>query len=98
MDTAFTALPAYAELFCFSNFTFLHGASHAEGPSVPHNSPATTASHSARAVAGKRRVGIHWPTLLRVPGEAVLDRLKVLEALYSAPRIGTVKPAWFFNR
>ncbi|HVE06973.1 MAG TPA: error-prone DNA polymerase [Paraburkholderia sp.] len=23
-------LPAYAELFCFSNFTFLHGASHAE--------------------------------------------------------------------
>src|SRR6202048_4089681 len=30
MDTAFTALPAYAELFCFSNFTFLHGASHAE--------------------------------------------------------------------
>ncbi|GAB7525617.1 error-prone DNA polymerase [Paraburkholderia sp. 2C] len=24
------ALPAYAELFCFSNFTFLHGASHAE--------------------------------------------------------------------
>jgi error-prone DNA polymerase len=30
MDTVFTALPAYAELFCFSNFTFLHGASHAE--------------------------------------------------------------------
>ncbi|MEN8500067.1 MULTISPECIES: error-prone DNA polymerase [Paraburkholderia] len=30
MDTTFTALPAYAELFCFSNFTFLHGASHAE--------------------------------------------------------------------
>lgn len=30
MDTAFTALPAYAELFCFSKFTFLHGASHAE--------------------------------------------------------------------
>ncbi|GLU35060.1 error-prone DNA polymerase [Trinickia caryophylli] len=26
----FTALPAYAELFCFSNFSFLHGASHAE--------------------------------------------------------------------
>jgi error-prone DNA polymerase len=25
-----SALPAYAELFCFSNFTFLHGASHAE--------------------------------------------------------------------
>jgi hypothetical protein len=96
MDTAFAALPAYAELFCFSDFTFLHGASHAEEqPSVPHNSPATTASHSARAVA--RRVGINWPTLLRVPGEAVLDRLKVLEALYSAPRIGTVKPAWFFN-
>lgn len=23
-------LPAYAELFCFSNFTFLHGASHAQ--------------------------------------------------------------------
>ncbi|OUL68371.1 error-prone DNA polymerase [Paraburkholderia hospita] len=30
MDTTFNALPAYAELFCFSNFTFLHGASHAE--------------------------------------------------------------------
>lgn len=30
MDTTLTALPAYAELFCFSNFTFLHGASHAE--------------------------------------------------------------------
>jgi error-prone DNA polymerase len=30
MDTTFTPLPAYAELFCFSNFTFLHGASHAE--------------------------------------------------------------------
>jgi error-prone DNA polymerase len=30
MDETFTALPAYAELFCFSNFTFLHGASHAE--------------------------------------------------------------------
>ncbi|MFM0032997.1 error-prone DNA polymerase, partial [Paraburkholderia madseniana] len=30
MDTNFSALPAYAELFCFSNFTFLHGASHAE--------------------------------------------------------------------
>ncbi|MGF6303382.1 DNA polymerase III alpha subunit [Paraburkholderia sp. WC7.3d] len=30
MDTTFSMLPAYAELFCFSNFTFLHGASHAE--------------------------------------------------------------------
>src|SRR5580698_6312572 len=30
MDSTFTALPSYAELFCFSNFTFLHGASHAE--------------------------------------------------------------------
>jgi error-prone DNA polymerase len=30
MDTTFNALPAYAELFCLSNFTFLHGASHAE--------------------------------------------------------------------
>ncbi|CAG9226201.1 Error-prone DNA polymerase [Paraburkholderia sabiae] len=30
MDTTFSPLPAYAELFCFSNFTFLHGASHAE--------------------------------------------------------------------
>ncbi|SIO71991.1 error-prone DNA polymerase, DnaE-like [Burkholderia sp. GAS332] len=30
MDTTFNVLPAYAELFCFSNFTFLHGASHAE--------------------------------------------------------------------
>ncbi|WP_144154585.1 error-prone DNA polymerase [Paraburkholderia sp. BCC1885] len=30
MDSTFTTLPAYAELFCFSNFTFLHGASHAE--------------------------------------------------------------------
>ncbi|CAG4895487.1 error-prone DNA polymerase [Paraburkholderia saeva] len=30
MDTPFTTLPAYAELFCFSNFTFLRGASHAE--------------------------------------------------------------------
>ncbi|MCC8396224.1 error-prone DNA polymerase [Paraburkholderia sp. MMS20-SJTR3] len=30
MDTTFTTLPAYAELFCFSNFTFLRGASHAE--------------------------------------------------------------------
>ena len=30
MDLTFSALPAYAELFCFSNFTFLHGASHAE--------------------------------------------------------------------
>jgi error-prone DNA polymerase len=30
MDSTFSVLPAYAELFCFSNFTFLHGASHAE--------------------------------------------------------------------
>ncbi|ANB73647.1 error-prone DNA polymerase [Paraburkholderia phytofirmans OLGA172] len=30
MDSSFAMLPAYAELFCFSNFTFLHGASHAE--------------------------------------------------------------------
>jgi error-prone DNA polymerase len=30
MDTSFSTLPEYAELFCFSNFTFLHGASHAE--------------------------------------------------------------------
>ena len=30
MDATFTALPAYAELFCLSNFSFLHGASHAE--------------------------------------------------------------------
>ncbi|CAE6820542.1 MULTISPECIES: error-prone DNA polymerase [Paraburkholderia] len=30
MDSTFSSLPAYAELFCFSNFTFLHGASHAE--------------------------------------------------------------------
>ncbi|MFL9965558.1 error-prone DNA polymerase [Paraburkholderia sediminicola] len=30
MDTTFNVLPAYAELFCFSNFTFLRGASHAE--------------------------------------------------------------------
>ncbi|MEM5371556.1 error-prone DNA polymerase [Paraburkholderia azotifigens] len=30
MDTTFNVLPAYAELFCLSNFTFLHGASHAE--------------------------------------------------------------------
>ena len=30
MDSPLTALPEYAELFCFSNFTFLHGASHAE--------------------------------------------------------------------
>jgi error-prone DNA polymerase len=30
MDSNLTALPAYAELFCFSNFTFLHGASHAD--------------------------------------------------------------------
>ncbi|AXA94460.1 error-prone DNA polymerase [Massilia sp. YMA4] len=26
----FTTLPAYAELFCMTNFSFLHGASHAE--------------------------------------------------------------------
>ena len=30
MDLSFTPLPDYAELFCFSNFTFLRGASHAE--------------------------------------------------------------------
>ncbi|WP_168788197.1 error-prone DNA polymerase [Paraburkholderia aromaticivorans] len=30
MDATFSTLPDYAELFCFSNFTFLHGASHAE--------------------------------------------------------------------
>jgi error-prone DNA polymerase len=30
MDSTFSVLPAYAELFCFSNFTFLHGASRAE--------------------------------------------------------------------
>jgi error-prone DNA polymerase len=30
MDSTFTHLPAYAELFCFTNFTFLRGASHAE--------------------------------------------------------------------
>ncbi|MGC2962631.1 error-prone DNA polymerase [Paraburkholderia graminis] len=30
MDTTFTMLPAYAELFCLSNFSFLRGASHAE--------------------------------------------------------------------
>ncbi|WP_176058569.1 error-prone DNA polymerase [Paraburkholderia sp. BCC1876] len=30
MDTTFNLLPAYAELFCLSNFSFLHGASHAE--------------------------------------------------------------------
>ncbi|MFM0551922.1 error-prone DNA polymerase [Paraburkholderia sediminicola] len=30
MDTSFNVLPAYAELFCLSNFSFLHGASHAE--------------------------------------------------------------------
>src|SRR5450830_978848 len=27
---AMSALPPYAELFCMSNFSFLHGASHAE--------------------------------------------------------------------
>jgi error-prone DNA polymerase len=30
MDTTFNVLPAYAELFCLSNFSFLRGASHAE--------------------------------------------------------------------
>lgn len=30
MDTTFNILPAYAELFCRSNFSFLLGASHAE--------------------------------------------------------------------
>ncbi|MFM0008445.1 error-prone DNA polymerase, partial [Paraburkholderia dipogonis] len=30
MDTTLNILPAYAELFCLSNFSFLHGASHAE--------------------------------------------------------------------
>jgi len=30
MDSTFSTLPAYAELFCFSNFTFLHGTSHME--------------------------------------------------------------------
>ncbi|MFM0121082.1 PHP domain-containing protein, partial [Paraburkholderia sp. RL18-101-BIB-B] len=30
MDSTFSTLPDYAELFCFSNFTFLHGASHSE--------------------------------------------------------------------
>ncbi|KQR73700.1 DNA polymerase [Burkholderia sp. Leaf177] len=30
MDTTFSTLPAYAELFAFSNFTFLHGASRGE--------------------------------------------------------------------
>ncbi|MBC8752164.1 MULTISPECIES: error-prone DNA polymerase [Paraburkholderia] len=30
MDTTFNILPAYAELFCRSNFSFLRGASHAE--------------------------------------------------------------------
>ncbi|CAG4900166.1 error-prone DNA polymerase [Paraburkholderia saeva] len=30
MDLTFSPLPDYVELFCFSNFTFLHGASHAE--------------------------------------------------------------------
>ncbi len=30
MIPGFNGLPAYAELFCFSNFTFLHGASHAQ--------------------------------------------------------------------
>ena len=30
MDSPFSLLPAYAELFAFSNFTFLHGASRGE--------------------------------------------------------------------
>jgi hypothetical protein len=30
MDATFNILAAYAELFCFSKFTFLHVASHAE--------------------------------------------------------------------
>ncbi|WP_062644052.1 error-prone DNA polymerase, partial [Caballeronia arationis] len=30
MDSPFSVLPAYAELFAFSNFTFLHGASRGE--------------------------------------------------------------------
>ncbi|MGH8778184.1 error-prone DNA polymerase [Paraburkholderia sp.] len=30
MEPSFRPLPAYAELFCLSNFSFLHGASHAE--------------------------------------------------------------------
>ncbi|WP_118182565.1 error-prone DNA polymerase [Paraburkholderia phosphatilytica] len=30
METSINLLPAYAELFCQSNFSFLHGASHAE--------------------------------------------------------------------
>jgi error-prone DNA polymerase len=30
VDLLFSALPAYAELFVFSNFTFLHGASRGE--------------------------------------------------------------------
>jgi error-prone DNA polymerase len=30
VDSPFSALPAYAELFAFSNFTFLHGASRGE--------------------------------------------------------------------
>jgi error-prone DNA polymerase len=30
MDMSYSTLPPYAELFCFSNFTFLRGASHAE--------------------------------------------------------------------
>ena len=28
--STFTTLPPYAELFCMTNFSFLHGASHAE--------------------------------------------------------------------
>ncbi|MBR8501962.1 PHP domain-containing protein, partial [Burkholderia cenocepacia] len=30
MVAEFSLLPDYAELFCRSNFSFLHGASHAE--------------------------------------------------------------------
>jgi error-prone DNA polymerase len=30
MESTSTALPPHAELSCFSSFTFLHGASHAE--------------------------------------------------------------------
>ncbi len=30
MQSSRVGLPAYAELFCLTNFSFLHGASHAE--------------------------------------------------------------------
>src|ERR1700730_6436634 len=30
MDLSFSTLPAYAERFCLSNFSFLHGASHSD--------------------------------------------------------------------